>query len=351
MIATDGVGRRLALSPRLERFLSPFPPRISTPMATQSKAQFLNDVHTHLKTRYKPKPERSGARLTVVEAVIYGICHENTTREQANQALSRFKDGFFDWNEVRVSSLEEIQGTLAGLTDPEGRAQRIRRFLRQLFDRTYGFTLEALAKKPLKDALNSLEEYEALNSDYVAATVIHQALGGHAIPVDAFTHRALVRLGVTAPDTDLPTLRTILERAVPKNRGGEFLDLIEELAHDTCIEREPDCPHCELRKICPTACLQQDDVSASQTHKEVQVPKPQTLKATKDGAKRRRSARTSPPRNRLLSLPRLPGASPAMRSKRPSTQYNGPRHPGRALTPGAGRSEGVSRVTKARRVK
>ncbi len=145
-----------------------------------------------------------------------------------------------------------------------------------------------------RTALNSLEEYEALNSDYVAATVIHQALGGHAIPVDAFTHRALVRLGVTAPDTDLPTLRTILERAVPKNRGGEFLDLIEELAHDTCIEREPDCPHCELRKICPTACLQQDDVSASQTHKEVQVPKPQTLKATKDGAKEAKISSNQP---------------------------------------------------------
>ena len=39
---------------------------------------------------------------------------------------------------------------------------------------------------------------------------------------------------------------------MPKNRGREFADLIEELAHDTCVEGEPDCPRCELRKICPT---------------------------------------------------------------------------------------------------
>ena len=39
---------------------------------------------------------------------------------------------------------------------------------------------------------------------------------------------------------------------MPKNRGGEFVDLIEDLAHDTCVEGEPDCPRCELRKICPT---------------------------------------------------------------------------------------------------
>ena len=44
----------------------------------------------------------------------------------------------------------------------------------------------------------------------------------------------------------------MLERAVPKNRGVEFIDLIEELAHDTCVEGEPDCPRCELRKVCPT---------------------------------------------------------------------------------------------------
>ena len=54
----------------------------------------------------------------------------------------KFKDDFFDWNEVRVSSLEEIQGILAGMTDAEGRAFRVRRFLRQLFEKTYGFNLD-----------------------------------------------------------------------------------------------------------------------------------------------------------------------------------------------------------------
>src|SRR3954447_25633392 len=136
-------------------------------MATQSKAQILNEVHTHLKKRYKPKPDRNNGRLNVLEAIVYGLCHEGTTREQANQALSRFKDGFFDWNEVRVSTVDEIQGALAGLPETEGRAQRIRRFLRQLFERTYGFSLESLAKKSLKDAIKSIQEYEAIESDYV----------------------------------------------------------------------------------------------------------------------------------------------------------------------------------------
>jgi endonuclease-3 len=217
-------------------------------MATQSKAQFLNDVYTLLKRRYKAKPDRDGSRLSVLKAVVYGICHEDTTREQANQALSRFEDGFFDWNEVRVSELEEIKESLAGIPEPEERAHKVRRFLRQLYNRTYGFTLDALSKKPLKEALKVLQSYDAFASDYVTATVIQQALGGHAIPVDKASLRVLHRLGFT--ETAAAALRGILERAVPKNRGAEFLDLLEDLANDTCLEAEPQCSRCELRKIC-----------------------------------------------------------------------------------------------------
>ncbi len=102
-------------------------------MAAPSKAQLLNEVHTLLKKRYKL--DAHGDRPTVFEAIVYGIVHEGSTREQANQVISRFKDDFFDWNEVRVSSIEEIQGVLSGLPDPEARASKSRRFLRQLFER------------------------------------------------------------------------------------------------------------------------------------------------------------------------------------------------------------------------
>ena len=120
-------------------------------MATPSKTQFLTEVQALLKKRYKIGP--SVEKLTILEAVVYGIIHEDSTRAQANQALDRFKEGFFDWNEVRVSSLEEIQGVLAGMSDAEGRAFRIRRFLRQLFEKTYGFNLDPLTKKPQKESV------------------------------------------------------------------------------------------------------------------------------------------------------------------------------------------------------
>lgn len=277
-------------------------------MATQSKAQFLNDVHALLKKHYKPKAERTGPRLTVLEAVVYGICHEDSSREQANQALSRFKDGFFDWNEIRVSSIEEIQSALAGMSDTEDRAYKIRRFLRQLFEKTYGFTLEILTKKPLKESLKLLQEYEALGSDYVLATVVQQALGGHAIPVDQSVRRALERLGVADAATEPAALRATLERAVPKNRGTEFTDLLEELAHDTCVEGTPDCPRCDLRKICPTGKARKDEA-----HTAKATPTRAPAAAAKDGVKAPKAAKAQP-QPQPKPKPKAKAATPPPRS-------------------------------------
>jgi endonuclease III len=288
-------------------------------MATQSKTQLLTNIHTLLKKRYKPKTEPNASRLSVLKAVVYGICHEDTTREQANQALSRFQDEFFDWNELRVSSVEEIQETLAGTPGPEERAKRIRRFLRQLFNRTYGFTLDALAKKPLKEALKVLQTYDAFASDYVTATVIQQALGGHAIPIDTAAHRVLERVGISEPDVH--ALRGILERAIPKNRGAEFLDLIEDVASDVCHETEPECPRCELRKVCAYALTQKQEA-----HHLAHAARTGSAKAAKEAAKTAKHNDTeasAPSTAKKTSAPKGPKAAPLPPSKPPRDKHRG----------------------------
>ena len=219
-------------------------------MAPSSKAQQLTPICNLLKKRYKAEPSEN--RLSVLEAIVLGICREGSTAEQANLILSRIKDHFFDWNEVRVSTIKEIQDVLVGLPDPQVRANSIRLFLRQLFTKTYGFNLDALTKKPLKESLKTLQEFDALKSDYVLATVVQRALGGHAIPTDNSALRALIRLGVTEPDSSSEAARSSVERVVPKAQGSQFQEWMEQLCLDTCSEREPACTRCELRELCPT---------------------------------------------------------------------------------------------------
>src|ERR1700677_5081531 len=118
----------------------------------------------------------------VLEQFIYAVCREGTTRELAEQAYKNLQGSFFDWNEIRVSSVHEIAEALMGVPDAETRAQRIIDFLQEVFETTFSFDLESLQKKGVKQGAKQLARYTAAN-DYATAWVVQQRLGGHAIPL------------------------------------------------------------------------------------------------------------------------------------------------------------------------
>src|SRR5262245_48067640 len=76
---------------------------------TINKQRVLN----HLLTEAAPATEMEP--LPVLEQFIFGLCRENATLEQARQGYSNLKTQFYDWNEIRVSSIREIEEALAGL--------------------------------------------------------------------------------------------------------------------------------------------------------------------------------------------------------------------------------------------
>ncbi|HEY8503208.1 MAG TPA: hypothetical protein VIL46_01405 [Gemmataceae bacterium] len=218
--------------------------------AITNKQQFLNQVLNLLKKKYDlpadPEPR------TVLEHLVYAICREGATRAQAEPAFRRLRQNFFDWNDVRVSSPREVAESLAGLPNAPARAQRIIGLLQEIFETTFSFDLEELDKKGLKRAATQLGRYKDVD-DYALAWVIQQALGGHAIPLDAPAVRVLRRLGVVEEEPEsIEALRGSVEHAVPKARGPAFVELISRVAHVVCWEENPNCKACPLRSECPT---------------------------------------------------------------------------------------------------
>jgi endonuclease III len=192
------------------------------------------------------------ASLPVLEQVIFALCRENATKEQARQAFESLKERFFDWNEVRVSTIRELEEALAGLSDAESRAQRLVSFLQEVFEEKFAFELEDLHKKGLKQAAKKLMSYGAAN-DYVGSWVVQRSLGGHAIPIDQATQRCARRLGlIDGANEDPEAARATLEHLVPKAKGPQFTDAVSQVAETHCWEVDPDCPGCPLRADCPT---------------------------------------------------------------------------------------------------
>jgi endonuclease-3 len=189
----------------------------------------------------------------VLEQFIYGLCREGTTRERADRAFKNLAERFFDWNEIRVSSVREVEEALDDLPGAEARAERLISFLQEVFETTFSFDLDqTLQKKGLKQAAKHLSRYAAAN-DYVVSWVVQHSLGGHAIPLDAPTLRAADRMGlIEAGQEDAEGLRATLEHLVPKAKGPQFVEVLSRLVEDYCWEDCPHCSACPLAADCPT---------------------------------------------------------------------------------------------------
>src|SRR5262249_18482594 len=205
---------------------------------TTNKQRLLTQLFHAFKNSYQPAEAEP---RPVLEQFLYGICREGATREQADRAFKGLREEFFDWNEVRVSSPREVEEALADLPGAEQRAERVISFLQEVFEANFSFDLEPLHKKGVKQAAKALARYQAAD-DYVIAWVVQQSLGGHAVPLDAPTLRAVQRLGLIDRDQeDREALRTSLEHLVPKAKGPAFTELVSHLGHEYCWEEEPHC--------------------------------------------------------------------------------------------------------------
>ncbi len=224
-------------------------------MATaSSKQQILNTAQALLKKKFPAAPEP--AKRPVLDEVMYAMVREGVPTVTADAAYARLRGAFFDWNEVRVSTVQEVADALGDLPAAGDRAERIIEFLQEHFERTYSFDLEELEKKGLKQAAKQLARYKDKGvTDFVLAWVTQRSLGGHAVPLDDPSVRALGRLGVIDPEADADDregMRATVEHFVPKAKGYEFTEELIQLADQICVEGTPHCPVCPLKAECPT---------------------------------------------------------------------------------------------------
>jgi endonuclease III len=222
--------------------------------AITNKQQLLTHAQTALKKKFPlPVAEPVAEPRPLLEELIYAVCREGSTPAEADAGYARLRKAFIDWNEVRVSTVQEVGEVLRPLSEPGTRGKRVIGLLQEVFEATYSFDLSELAKKGLKDAARKLRFYKGGVNDYAVAWVVQRTLGGHAVPLDEPTLRVLRRLGVVEevdPDS-LEAVRGSVEHVIPKTRGAEFTDLMSIHAKELCVEKEPHCPACPLNRDCP----------------------------------------------------------------------------------------------------
>jgi endonuclease III len=200
----------------------------------------------------------------VLEELLFAVCREGSTSEQTHAAFHKLKSSFFDWNEVRVSTVPEIAERIAELSDHSRKAQRIVEILQYVFEMYYSFDLTDLDKKGLKQAATQLRRFSGVN-DFTVAWVTQRSLGGHATPLDEPTIRVLRRLHIVENnDEEAESIRGTVEHIVPKASGVSFTEHFSVLAATSCVDK-PKCADCLLKGDCPTGI---------ENLKKVSEPKP-----------------------------------------------------------------------------
>ena len=78
----------------------------------------------------------------MIEHLLFACCLEDAQHDAAEEAFAALVHTFFDWNEVRVTSISELSEVMACLPDPRAAANRIKRVLHAVFEATFNFDLE-----------------------------------------------------------------------------------------------------------------------------------------------------------------------------------------------------------------
>jgi len=218
-------------------------------MGSPSRTSRFHKVLKVLKKYYQmvaPDPNR-----TVFEQLVFACCLENAHYDRAEEAFAALEHSFFDWNEIRVTTVRELSEVIGCLPEPPAAANRVKRVLQSIFESTYSFDLEELRKQNLGPAIAHLKKLDG-TTPFSVAYVTQVALGGHAIPVDAGVLGAFAVLELITEDDVQSGTVPGLERAIAKSKGLEFASQLHQLGadffadpstprlHDILLEINPD---------------------------------------------------------------------------------------------------------------
>jgi|688.fasta_scaffold00010_133 hypothetical protein len=188
-----------------------------------SRIQLLQKVLTKNFTPVSTPKDRN-----VLEHLIYACCLEDAPYDSADEAFHRLQESFFDWNEVRVTTVTELMEHLSKLPDPKTAAMRLKKNLQSIFEVRYSFDLEDLIKMNQGKAVAELEKLGGM-TPFVLAYVTQSALGGHSIPVSGNMIKVLLILEIVSPTEAEKHQTPGLERTISKAKGADFGSCLHQL--------------------------------------------------------------------------------------------------------------------------
>jgi len=148
----------------------------------------------------------------------------------AASAIDRAFNTLVDWNEIRVSSEQELNKAMGNCL-PHGveRCAQLIAALQSVFDHENRMSLDRLKGMGRRDAKHLLEQLAGVD-EYAVASIILWSLGGHAIPVNDKLLETLRAAELVNEESGRGEIQAFLERHVSAAEAKAFCLLMPALS-------------------------------------------------------------------------------------------------------------------------
>jgi len=169
--------------------------------------------------------------MPVVERMLFAACLEDNPWPAAEVGLKKLLASYFDLNEIRVSSITELEQTLAPLKEADWKGLRIRSILRYVFETTYSYDFEKLRRQTQEQAVKLLKKVNDI-TPFIRDFVLQEILGSHVVVLDTSMLNAARWLGLVPAKADIHEASEFLKGGLKKSETAEFCHLLRCLATD-----------------------------------------------------------------------------------------------------------------------
>jgi endonuclease-3 len=219
------------------------------PMWTPPPRRRVRAVRDRLRWMYGPLLAPPHGRP--LDELVLTVLSQSTNDRNRDVAYARLRDRFGSWAAVRDAPVAEVEEAIRPGGLSKVKSARIQAILEAVGD---PLTLDDLAHLDVDEARARLLELPGVGRK-TAACVLLFAFGARDVPVDTHVSRVGTRLGLFRPRAGFEELHDIM---LALTRPGEELELhVNLLRHGRrlCHAREPECPVCPLRRMCPRVGL------------------------------------------------------------------------------------------------
>lgn len=209
----------------------------------------LRRILPHLQKRY-PWIPREGDLPQLEELVLTLLAYDGSWR-QGMRALSAFQEQYVDWNEVRVSSPDEMAEIpeIGKLPKVKDKAEALVKVLDRVFLDHNRIAL-AFGPDQGEDAKKYLTGIRELAS-IARGVFLYRCFKYPKAIVEAGVTRLLKRLDLLPQGANDEVAQRFLDKVTTGHSLAATWFALARHAEETCVTETPDCPHCAVQADCP----------------------------------------------------------------------------------------------------